>query len=116
MTYTNPDNTLYQSAWIPTTLLTVAGGIIMTIAAFMYFVVFFGTMFSKKTTEAALELPVSTAYHDEKRIPFFDSFKPWVVIMIIIVLIAYVPAIWQVMENSGPDAPAFAPNNPMPRK
>ncbi len=52
-----------------------AGGIIMTFAALLFFIVFFGTMFSKKTSAGRLDLPVSEALHDEKRIPLFDTFQ-----------------------------------------
>jgi len=114
MTYTNPDSSLYHAQWIPTTLLTLIGGIMMTVSAVLYFIVFFGTIFSKRTAVPVLEFPVSEAYHDEKRIPFFDSFKPWLIIMVILILIAYVPTIIEVLNNTGPGAPAFTPNNPMP--
>ena len=63
----------------------IGGGIIMTFAALLFFIVFFGTMFSKKTQTGGLDLPVSEALHDEKRIPLFDTFKPWLVIMGIII-------------------------------
>jgi hypothetical protein len=58
-------------------MLGLAGGIIMSVAALLFFVVFFGTIFSKPREEAVLELPVSQALHDEKRVPLFDNFKPW---------------------------------------
>ncbi|HYK47598.1 MAG TPA: cbb3-type cytochrome c oxidase subunit I [Parafilimonas sp.] len=114
MTYTNPANSLYHPEWIPTTMLALAGGIIMTVSALLYFVVFFGTIFRKKTEESMLEFPVTEAYHDERRVSFFDSFKPWLIIMIVIILIAYVPALIDVFKNSGPGAPTFLPNNPTP--
>jgi cytochrome c oxidase subunit 1 len=90
------------------------GGIIMTISGLFYFIVFFGTLFGKKRAESILEFPESEAYHDEKRIRYFDSFKPWLVIMIIIILIAYLPAIFNIEKNSGPGAPTFLPANPTP--
>ena len=115
MTYLNPQNSLYRADWVPTTTLALVGGIIMSIAGLLYFVVFFGTMLRKRTEEALLELPVSEAYHDEKRIPLFDKFKPWLVTMAIIILIAYVPAIMNVLKNTGAKAPPFTPNNPTPQ-
>jgi hypothetical protein len=33
--------------------------------------------------------------------------------MIVIILIAYVPAFIQAISNSGPGAPPFTPNNPV---
>jgi cytochrome c oxidase subunit 1 len=90
------------------------GGIIMTIAAILFFVVFFGTIFSRKKEESVLEFPVSEALHDERRIPLFDKFKPWLAIMAIILVVAYVPAFIDATKNPGPEAPGFTPDNPMP--
>lgn len=114
MTYLDPKSELFRPDWVPTTTLALAGGIIMFVAGMLYLVVFFGTMLSKKKEQAVLELPVSEVYHDEKRIPLFDKFKPWLVAMAIILLIAYVPAFFNVNKNTGPNAPAFTPDNPVP--
>ena len=83
----------------------------MFIAGMLFIVVFFGTMFRKKTKEAVLDLPVSEAYHDEKRIPLFDKFKPWLVVMGIILVIAYVPAFLNASKNTGPKAPVYLPDH-----
>lgn len=114
MTYLNPKSELFTPEWVPTTTLTLAGGIIMFIAGMLFIIVFFGTMLRKKQEEALLDLPVSEAYHDEKRIPLFDKFKPWLIAMAIIILIAYVPAIIDANKNPGPKAPRFTPDNPVP--
>ena len=114
MTYLNKASEHFRPDWVPTTTLALCGGIIMFIAGMLFLVVFFGTMFRKKTEEAVLDLPVSEAYHDEKRIPLFDKFKPWLVVMAIVLVIAYVPAFMNVNKNTGPKAPAFTPDNPVP--
>lgn len=114
MTYLNPESSLYRSDWVPTTTLALAGGIIMFIAGMLFIVVFFGTMFRRRNETARLSLPVSEAFHDEKRIPLFDKFKPWLVVMAVILVIAYVPAFLNVNKNTGPKAPAFTPENPIP--
>lgn len=114
LTYLNPKHALYTPEWVPTTLLALAGGIIMTIAALLFFIVFFGTIFSKKKEEPKLDFPVSEALHDEKRIPLFDTFKPWLVTMAIILVLAYVPAFINANNNPGPGAPPFTPDNPVP--
>jgi cytochrome c oxidase subunit 1 len=116
LSYTNPENSLYHPQWIPTTMLALCGGIIMTVAAILYFIVFFGTLFRKAVTPAGLEFPITEAYHNEKRLAFFDSFKPWLIMMIVIILIAYVPAFFEAVKNAGPGAPPFTPNNPVPIK
>lgn len=114
LTYLNPKSPLYTPEWVPTTMLTLAGGILMTVAALLFFIVFFGTVFSKPREEAMLELPVSEALHDEKRIPLFDTFKPWLVTMAVILVIAYTPALIDALRNPGPGAPRYTPDNPAP--
>lgn len=114
LSYLNPKNELFHPEWVPTTLLALAGGIIMTFAALLFFIVFFGTMLSKKKTEGSLSLPVTEILHDEKRIPLFDTFKPWLVMMAIIILLAYIPAFMNANNNPGPGAPPFTPDNPVP--
>ncbi len=114
LTYLNPEHQLYMPEWVPTTMLALLGGIIMTIAAILFFIVFFGTIFSKRKEEPILEFPVSEALHDERRLPLFDKFKPWLAIMAIILLVAYVPAFLDATKNPGPSAPGFTPDNPVP--
>ena len=114
MTYLNPKSELFRPDWVPTTTLALLGGVIMFIAGMLFIIVFFGTMLRKRSRAAELHLPVSEAYHDEKRIPLFDQFKPWLVTMVVILLIAYVPAVMNVNKNTGPGAPAFTPDNPFP--
>ncbi|HEX2532362.1 MAG TPA: cbb3-type cytochrome c oxidase subunit I, partial [Chitinophagaceae bacterium] len=114
MTYLNPKHELFTPEWVPTTLLALIGGIVMALAGLLFFIVFFGTVLRKKTEEGALELPVSEAFHDEKRIPLFDRFKPWLVTMAVILVLAYVPALYDATRNPGQGAPRFNPDNPMP--
>jgi cytochrome c oxidase subunit 1 len=115
-TYLNPDSELFRPDWVPTTTITMLGGFIMFVGGMLFIIVFFGTMLRKKTQEAALDIPVSEAYHDEKRIPLFDKFKPWLVTMAVILLIAYIPAFMNVNKNTGPKAPRYEINNPVPLK
>jgi cytochrome c oxidase subunit 1 len=114
LTYLNPKNELFTPEWVPTTLLALLGGIIMFIAGMLFLVVFFGTMFKKRTEEPVLEFPQSEYLHQEKRIPLFDSFKPWLVTMAIVLVIAYVPAFLDATRNPGPGAPRYTPDNPVP--
>ncbi len=114
MTYLNPKSELFTPEWVPTTMLALGGGVIMFIAGMLFIVVFFGTMLRQKQAASVLDLPVSEAYHDEKRIPAFDRFKPWLAAMAVILLIAYVPALIDANKNTGNGAPAFTTDNPMP--
>lgn len=114
MTYLNPKHELFTPEWVPTTMLGLVGGIIMFTAGMLFLVAFFGTMFRKTTEKTELEFPVSETIHDEKRIPLFDTFKPWLVTMGVILVISYVPAFLDATKNPGPGAPRFNPDNPVP--
>lgn len=114
MTYLNPKHELFTPEWVPTTLLGLLGGIIMFIAGMLFLVVFFGTMLRKRQEEGALEFPVSETIHNEKYIPLFNTLKPWLVTMAVLLAIAYIPAFWDATKNPGPGAPRFTPDNPIP--
>lgn len=116
MSYLNPESELYRSEWVPTTTLALIGGLIMGLAFVFYSISFISTWISKQQENRALFFPVSECYHDEKRLALFDTFKPWLVIMIAIIIIAYVPAILDVLDYTGSGAPPYAPDNPLPQK
>ncbi len=114
LTYLNPSSPLYRPDWVPTTTLTLAGGIIMFTAGMIYFIVFFGTVFSKRSFEPLLNLPESEPYLIEKRIPFLDKFKPWLIIMGMVLSLAYVPPLYSIYRNAAPKALPYKVDNPMP--
>lgn len=114
MTYTNPANSLYNSQWIPTTMFALVGGIIMTVSAVLYFISFFATVFSKKSFEPHLDFPTAEVLHEEKEISILNNLKPWLVIMVITILVAYIPALTDTFKYNGPGAPPYNTNNPMP--
>ncbi|NNC94041.1 MAG: cytochrome C oxidase subunit I [Chitinophagales bacterium] len=115
MTYMDPSNSdFFKPEWILTTFTTVMGGIMMTISSIMYFAVFFGTLFSKRSKEPELDFPVAEAYHDEKNIGFVKNLAPWTIVAVIIIVFAYYPPIKQAIENTGPGSPRYEPGNPIP--
>ncbi len=114
ISYLNPESPLYRPDWVPTTMLGLIGGLIMGLAFVFYSISFLSIWFGKKKEEIGLSFPVSEAYHDEPRISLFDSFKPWIIIMIAIILLAYIPAVLDIFEYTGSGAPAFSPQNPLP--
>ena len=116
LSYLNPESELYRAEWVPTTTLALIGGFIMGLAFIFYMVSLVSTWLNNKQDQCALVFPISEAYHDEKRLALFDSFKPWIIIMIVIIIIAYVPAILDVLDYTGDGAPPFSPDNPLPQK
>ena len=115
LSYTNPQSPLYQVDWNAAKILGSLGGTIMTIAALIYFVVFFATLFGKPAKRGALELIVSEPYHDEQ-IPAVQSFTPWLAGAVLLIVIAYAPPLVQTLRSNFPGAPPYSPDNPVPLK
>lgn len=114
LSYTNPASPQFHPQWVPTTALALAGGIIMFVAAVLFFIVFFATYFQPQTEAPRLEFDASEAYLQERYIPLLNSFKPWVIVMVVVILFAYIPAITNVLQLSGPGAPPHLPSSPLP--
>jgi hypothetical protein len=94
-------------------MLGSIGGTIMTIAAVMFFVVFFATLLGKRQKQGALELIESEPYHDE-RVPAVQSFTPWLAGAALLLVIAYAPPITQTIRSNFPGAPPYSQDNPRP--
>jgi cytochrome c oxidase subunit 1 len=115
LTYTNPQSPLYHADWQAARMLGSVGGTIMAIAALIFFVIFFATLFSRSKKQGALELIVSEPYHDEQ-VRAVQSFIPWLVGALLLLIIAYAPPIAQTLRSNFPGARPFTPDSPLPIK
>ena len=113
LTYTNPQSPLYHADWQIAKHLGTIGGTIMAIAALIFFIVFFATLFGKPATEGSLDLIVSEPYHDEN-VRAVQSFTPWLIGAVLLILIAYTPPIVQTLRSNFPGAPPYTPDRPLP--
>jgi len=116
MSYLDNGGANFEALWLFTTLTTVMGGIIMTISAVMYFIVFFGTVFSPKVNEGVIELPVTEAYHDEKDLGIFKNYTPWVITALVIIAVSYYGPITNAIENNVKASPTYLPGSPTPHQ
>jgi cytochrome c oxidase subunit 1 len=114
LTYLNPESPLFRADWVSTTQMALFGGIIMTVAFILYSTSFFTTMFSKKTREEQLEFDVAEPLHNEPKIEILQSFTPWLVIMALVIVLAYVPALNDAFKYTGEGAKPFLPESPTP--
>ncbi|MGB1247564.1 MAG: cbb3-type cytochrome c oxidase subunit I [Chitinophagales bacterium] len=114
MSYLDASGGMFEPMWLLTTLTTVLGGIIMTLAACMFFASFFKTIFSKKVNEGGIEFPVAEAYHDEPETGMTKSLWPWAIAAMIIIAATYYKPIMSTLDNTIENAPTYEPNNPMP--
>src|SRR5476649_1411134 len=113
LSYTDPQSPLYHADWQYARILGSIGGIIMTVAALMFFIVFFATLLSRSARKGALELIVSEPYHDEN-VPAVQSFTPWLAGAVLLLIIAYAPPIAQTLRSNFPGSPPFTPDSPLP--
>ncbi len=114
MTYLNPTSDLFRSDWVPTTKLALIGGIIMTVSFILYCISFIATLAGKKVAESSIEFPAAEPLHEEKPIKLLQTFKPWLAIMVIVILLAYLPALLDAFKFTGRGAPPYSPDNPTP--
>ncbi|HUI26783.1 MAG TPA: cbb3-type cytochrome c oxidase subunit I [Candidatus Kryptonia bacterium] len=110
--YANPNSPLFQPGWQIWSQIAAIGGVIMGLAMLAYFVVFFTTLLSPKQREASLTFPTAEAYHDADT-PFVRNFTPWVVAAIVLILIAYVPPLYEIVSANVPGARGYLPSSPV---
>ena len=112
LSYTNPASSQFNQHFVPTTTTTLVGGIIMGTAAIIYFIVFFATAMGKRVNDPQLILPESEELHEEKNVPLLLNMKPWLILMVILVLTTYVPALVSVFKYSKAVPNKFQPESP----
>jgi cytochrome c oxidase subunit 1 len=100
LTYTNPSSPLYNHHWVPTSTLTLFGGLIMGAASILYFISYFGTVFGKRVLMPNIELPVAEPLHQEKPVPMLLTMKPWIMLCIALTLLTYIPSLLNVYKYS----------------
>ena len=113
LTYTNPQSSMFNSHWVPSTTFTMIGGIIMGTAALLYFVCFFKMVFSKAKENPRIELPESEELHVEKDIPFLLTMKPWVIMAVVLIATTYIPSIKNVFKYGKPVRNQYQMENPV---
>lgn len=113
MTYTNPQSDLFNSHWIPSTSMAMIGGILMGVAALLYFISFFATALSKKTAVPQIELPEAEELHEERSVRLLHNMRPWIIASVVLTLITYVPSLQNVFKYSKPVPGKFSTDSPV---
>ncbi len=114
ISYLDPESPLFRPDWVLTTGITVLGGVILFAAAGLFFIVLMDMIFAKSIKASSIKFPVQGVVHKEKRIPILDTFTPWLVVMIFVIIFAYVPVFRDVDNLTGPGAKPYNPENPTP--
>jgi cytochrome c oxidase subunit 1 len=109
LSYTNPESYLFEEYWWTLGRVTAVGGTVMVLSMLGYFVVFFSTLLSARSEEPALEFPVAEPYHDEQ-VGFVRNFRPWVLVAVALVVIAYVPVVYDVTRSTFFGSEGYSPD------
>jgi cytochrome c oxidase subunit 1 len=112
LTYTNPDSPLFHAGWRTAEIVGAIGGALMFLAMLMYFAVFFGTLAKKRTSDPALELPVSEPYHDED-VAAVQSLRPWLIGAVVLLIVAYTAPFLELARGRYEGAPGYSPSSPV---
>lgn len=94
-----------QASWNPMFIEALVGGIILTISAACFYTNMLGTVFSKKTLEKPIEMPVAEALDPTPGPVWLDTWRPWIALTIALILIAYGPVLFELISNLNMVAP-----------
>lgn len=95
-------------SWNPMLIEAALGGIILGISGLLFYAVILGTVFSKKKLETDIEMPVAEPYEADEPIPgWLDSWKPWLAITVLLILVAYGPILVDMITNANMTSPGF---------
>jgi len=111
-TYANAASPLYHPGWQVWSQLGAVGGIIMTGAMLLFFIVFFATLLSRAEQPPALRFPTAEAYHDGTG-RFVSNFRPWVVAALVLLALAYIPPLYEIVSGPTQRVPAYEPASPI---
>ncbi len=92
---------LYGSAHFPLLLVGI-GGVILAFASVAFYVVFFGTLFGKKSPHAATEIPFTEVIdgpQGSKIAAISEHLWLWTLITLIATLAVYVPVMWPMLMH-----------------
>jgi cytochrome c oxidase subunit 1 len=112
LTYANPASPLFHPAWEPWSRLGALGGTLMAAALVCYFVVFFATLLGRADRAPQLQLPEAEPYHDED-VGAVRNFTPWVIAAIVLLVIAYLPPLYEVVAGPTQAVPGYRPASPI---
>ena len=89
-------------------LLTAVGGTILAISGTLYFINVIGTLVTKKGSAADVDIPFAEALSGaESAPPVLDRWRVWIGGAVVLILIAYVPALISIIQASDWNAPGM---------
>jgi cytochrome c oxidase subunit 1 len=91
----------FNELWRPYLLESALGVLLLFISATLFFLVVFATvLLPGRKLKEPVEMPVAEPLHQEKRLPWLDSWTPWLSGGIALILISYGPMIYQLVRDA----------------
>ena len=98
--YASPD-------WQPLLIEAAIGGIILGVSGLLFYTNMLGTVFSKKTLTEEIEMPVAEPLDDHPAPAWLDTWRPWVVATLVLILVSYGPLLVNLISNLNLTSPGF---------
>lgn len=94
--------------WQPMLIEAAIGGTILGISGLLFYINMTATVLQKKRLETPIEMPVAEVYHSEEPVPnWLDAWRPWVVVTILLIVVAYGPILVDLLSNMQLTSPGF---------
>lgn len=92
--------------WQVASLMTGVGGtILLTSGLLFFYVIIHGAFFSKE--EVVVEIPVAEPLHDEVVPAWLNNWKPWLIAVFALIIVAYAPMIINLVTDGAAFSPGF---------
>lgn len=95
--------------WNPLLIEGAIGGIILGVSGLLFFGNILGTVFSRKTLSEPIEMPVAEPLEERPTPQWLDSWRPWLAVTVVLILISYGPIIVSMISNLNMTTPGFTP-------
>jgi len=96
--------------WLTAFNWMALGGAILTVSGVLFFTVLIMTALrGQPAAEGEVDVPLAEPLEDEAVPTYLDRFRPWVIGAAVLVLLAYGPAVVQLVSVANPVSPGFRP-------
>ena len=93
--------------WQPLLIEAALGGIILGISGLLFYFNIVATIRSKATLVELPVMPVAEPLEPRPVPAFLDTWRPWIAITVVLILIAYGPVLYDLISNIGQTSPGF---------
>ncbi|MCA9896726.1 MAG: b(o/a)3-type cytochrome-c oxidase subunit 1 [Anaerolineales bacterium] len=96
-----------SSDWQPLLIEAALGGIILGVSGLLFYYNMVGTVLSKKTLTEEIEMPVAEPLDVHPAPAWLDTWRPWVVATLVLILVSYGPLLVNLISNLNLTSPGF---------